>query len=73
MGTKRRKNSLYGHKIEEKELKKLYDKYVKNRSFYRVVSNEYLPKILPRERRPPKNNRFKPQKTDTVIYKYHFK
>ena len=55
MGTKRRKNSLYGYKMEEKELKRLYDKCVKNRSFYRVVSNEYLQKIRKKGLTPEEN------------------
>tara|TARA_B100000315_G_scaffold245047_1_gene270450 strand:+ start:74 stop:808 length:735 start_codon:yes stop_codon:yes gene_type:complete len=55
MGTKRRKNKVYGHKMEEKELKKLYSKYVMNRNFYRVVSNEYLPKIRKKGLTPEEN------------------
>ena len=46
---------MYGHKMEEKELKRLYSKYVMNRNFYRVVSNEYLPKIRKKGLTPEEN------------------
>ena len=47
--------------MEEKELKRLYSKYVLGRNFYRVVSNEYLPKIRKKGLTPEENpyNNFK--------------
>ncbi|MBT4416639.1 hypothetical protein HOC80_00895, partial [archaeon] len=41
--------------MEEKELKKLYNKYIKNKMFYRVVSNEYIPKIRKKGLTPEEN------------------
>ena len=41
--------------MEEKELRKLYHKSVKDRNFYRVVSNEYLPKIRKKGLTPKEN------------------
>jgi len=41
--------------MEEKELIRLYSKYVKNRNFYRVVSNEYISKIRKKGLTPMEN------------------
>jgi hypothetical protein len=47
--------NVLGHVMEEKELKRLYNRYVKDRNCYRVVSNEYLPKIRKKGLTPEEN------------------
>ncbi|HLD72445.1 MAG TPA: hypothetical protein VJA23_02580 [Candidatus Nanoarchaeia archaeon] len=41
--------------MEEKDLKRWYNRSVRNRNFYRVVSNEYLPKIRKKGLTPEEN------------------
>jgi hypothetical protein len=41
--------------MKEKEIKELYNKYVKSKKFYRVVSREYLEKIKENGLEPSKN------------------
>ena len=43
------------NKMEEKDLKRWYNRSVRNRNFYRVVSNEYLPKIRKKGLTPEEN------------------
>jgi len=43
--------------MNEKQLKSFYNKHIKNQFFYRVISEEYLPKIK-KQGLTPENNPF---------------